>query len=354
MNHNFDIHFAFPDETLVYNCQLCDQRCCKTGFIQVFSHERERLLSIAPALELVAPAITNPIGLFASPPSGCWFLKNNLCTLTTSHGGALRPSACTLFPINRFAAHGNTLIIAPDPLCPMQCHPSEGISFTEVVELLNKLGVAGANPTPVRVNDPPDSLALERMLRDAASSVIDEPSPIPYLALGELATHTFCQGGLEELTFIDLKNVDASVTALQHRLAQQAIILSIPIPNPAAWSITAPLLISYIPSLRLFDFEKIPLAVLARAISTLALLVAHWCNLRPLQKPLPQTLNQMANTMGPLCYLMASWDEPWNGPQIQDLDLCPQDPISHVEAKLEKRPIERLKQLWMLARLLNT
>ena len=109
-----DIHFAFADGVLQYDCASCDQRCCKTGGLVLFPSQRELLLKRYPALELVAPVTTTGIDIFATPPAGCWFLADEQCRL--SGDSSLRPGACALFPFNLFGLLGETLVVAPNAL----------------------------------------------------------------------------------------------------------------------------------------------------------------------------------------------------------------------------------------------
>ena len=55
MSDAVQVHLAFPDRGLAYDCRACDQRCCKTGFLAAFPRERARLVRLRPALELAAP-----------------------------------------------------------------------------------------------------------------------------------------------------------------------------------------------------------------------------------------------------------------------------------------------------------
>ena len=346
---NVDIHFAFPDGALNYDCRRCDQRCCKTGRLSVFARERVRLLGVSPALELVAPPSAPGDGSFATPPSGCWFLTGDLCTLAASHGGALRPIACTLFPFNVFAKYGSTLVVAPNSLCPLQVRPHHGVTHADVIESLAQLGAAGPSPTSVRVGDPPDALALERLLRDAVGSVISGPTPLPLLALAEFATETFVGGGIEALALLDLRTAELAVGPLQERLNYYAAILGIDPPDAAAWATVTAIFAAWMPSLRLLALAATPLGRLARAQSALALYLAHWCALRPGRAPLPQTLAQLANTMGPLCDLLSRWDEPWAGERVSWLALEPGEPLCTVESHLSVEPVARQRQLWALA-----
>ena len=85
------VFMAFPDEALRYQCATCDQRCCKLSALLVFPAERERLVTALPALELVAPPVAGGIEAFATPPSGCWFLKDDRCALVDDDAPADEP-----------------------------------------------------------------------------------------------------------------------------------------------------------------------------------------------------------------------------------------------------------------------
>src|SRR5688572_7172164 len=74
------IFFAFPDGALAYDCASCDQRCCKTGGLAVFPNERALLVKRHPALELVGQP-SDGIAVYATPPSGCFFLAGDRCSL---------------------------------------------------------------------------------------------------------------------------------------------------------------------------------------------------------------------------------------------------------------------------------
>ncbi len=118
---NVEIYFAFADGVLTHDCADCTQPCCKTGTIDLFLRERGRLFQMLPATELVTANSTQALAtteLLVTPMTGCWFLTRGQCSLATSYGGALRPVTCTLFPFNRFATHGKTLVVAPNPLSP--------------------------------------------------------------------------------------------------------------------------------------------------------------------------------------------------------------------------------------------
>lgn len=344
-----DIHLAFPDGALAYDCPRCDQRCCKTGHLAVFPREHDRLVRLRPALELVAPPTQSAIGFYATPPSGCWFLEGSRCEQFTAHGGALRPLACTLFPFNLFALHGDTFVVAPNPLCPLEVRPGDGIAFADVVEVLGTVGAAGAPPTPVRLGDPPDALVLERLLRDATRSALSEATPLKLLAFASLASRSFAAGGVGELAMVDLHLVDAEEYEVRARWLEHAEVLGIAAPGDAALAAVAPQVAAWMPSLRLFCFDGIGLGPLARAFEAFALLAAHWAELRPGRPVLPQTLAQLATSLRPICALLALWHEPWAGPRLDHPHIDPGMPPAELVAELPPVGLARQHALWSLA-----
>jgi hypothetical protein len=343
------IHFAFPSGVLTYDCPSCDQRCCKTGGLPLFPREKERIVATYPALELVAPQGAEQIGVFATPCSGCWFLAERRCTLTTAHGGALRPYACTLYPWNLFGAHGETLVVAPHPLCPLSVEPGGGTTHAFVLDLLQKLGAAGAPPSPVRSTDPPGALALERVIRDACTAAItDGLGPLELLAFSDLATRSFSKGQLGDL---DLTHLDATTAEAGDRMGAMADVVGVQLPSAAVLAELAPTIAAWTPSLRLFALEHVSLSRLPDAMTALLLYAAHWQSERPGRRLLPQTLTQMLGSLGETIAVLASWDEPWTGETVETLGLRPgATPSAVVRPRLAKDPLERARQLRLVAR----
>jgi hypothetical protein len=344
------IHLAFPDGTLVYDCDDCDQRCCRTGKLSVQPAERQRLVRLRPALELVAPPVGADTGSIATPPSGCWFLDGSRCELVSENGGAMRPLACTLFPFDVFALHGESIVVAPNPLCPLRIRKSGGIGFRDVMELLgSSVGPVGAPPTRIRYADPPDALALEVVLRDAAGTGVRERTPFALFGLVELATRAFVEGGVGELAVLDLRHVGLEAEAARLRWERGAHVLGFEVPDEHALTMVTAPLAAWMPSLRLLALEAVPLERLGRAFESLGLLAARWSALRPGRALLPQTLSQLAASLAPLCDLVGRWDEPWSGPPLPELGAQPGTPLARVEAALAPAGTERQRQLWTLA-----
>jgi hypothetical protein len=322
------VHLAFPDRVLRYDCDACDQRCCKTSGLAVFPAEREALIRRHPALELVEPAAPGAITVFATPPSGCWFLDGPRCSLVARSGDVHanrrhdpgRPRACTLFPFNLFGTVGDALVVAPNGLCPLWVEPGAGVGHAEVLELLAQLGAAGA-PPPVLRADGDASLPLERVVRDAATASLTEPSPLPLIAFTELATAATLEHGDPERAMVGQGAIGETIEALEATLTVLAGVVGVPVPADADLADVAPTLAAWTPTLRLFAFEHVPIGSLPRALLALTLYAAHWQALRPERRLLPQTLMQMIGSLGPTLELLAAWDQPWRGGPVDGLPL---------------------------------
>ncbi len=345
------LHFAFPSGVLTYACPSCDQRCCKTGALALLPEERQRVVQRYPALELVAPLSTDEVASVATPCSGCWFLAGQRCTLVGADGGALRPRACSLYPWNLFGLHGTTLVVAPHPLCPLGVVRQGGTTHAEVLELLAGLGAAGAPPEVLRRGDPPEALALERLLREAAGAAIAEGrNPVQLLAFSELATGAFLGGGTEALGHLaaaDVARHEADVTA---RLGAMAVALGVDMPAVGTLARLGPTFAAWAPILRLFALEEVPLARLPSVLLALLLYAAEWQAGRPERPVLPQTLTQLIGALRPRLELLAAWDSPWRGAAVPELDVSPGDLPSRVALpRLSREPLARQAQLQRLA-----
>jgi hypothetical protein len=315
------IFFAFPDGALAYDCAGCDQRCCKTGGLVVFPGERALLVRRHPALELVG-APEEGIAVYATPPSGCWFLSGGRCSLlgtgaaehNTRHAPP-RPVACTLFPFNLFGNVGNTLVVAPNGLCPLHVRPGAGVAHADILDLLTRVGAAGTPPAPLRTGD--DAvMALEQLLRDAAAASLEEPSPLPLLAFSYVATERYLTAGPAGLADLDLAHLLDLIGAYDDLLAEYAAVLGVPKPGADTLAAIAPLFAAWSSTVRLFGFGHLPLRLVPRAMLALVLHVGHWVEQAKGRAVLPQTLLQMVSSLGPTLELLATWHEPWSGATV--------------------------------------
>lgn len=333
------IHFAFPSGALRYDCQSCDQRCCKTGLLALFARERPALALLAPALDLLAPRRLGELTLASTPYSGCWFLAEAACQLERIETPTrrVRPSACRLFPFNLFALHGEVLVVGPNALCPLALTSADGVTHAQCAQALGEIGLAGPPPLAVRCLDPADSLVLERVVREAAAAAVAAPpdSPLPFLAFVAAATQAFCAGGVPGLAAMDLARADELAPVLERRLATFAAILGVATPAPQSLAAIGRLLAAWTPSLRLFALDALPLTQLPLALLAIALFIAHWQSLRPARPVLPQTLAQLVSSMSETVALLAQSDPA---------------ALEQLAARLPKEPLARAHELRRLAR----
>lgn len=309
------VYLAFPDGVLNYECSSCDQRCCKTGGLAVLPQEREQLVRSHPALDLVAPPPGPGIEIIATPISACWFLEDCRCTLLQRGADRHnrkhtppRPSICTLFPFNLFATLGETLVVAPNSLCPLTTRGRGGVTHAEILELVRQVGPVGQG-SAVRTLDGERLVLLENVLCAAAGAMLDEMTPLPFLAFTALATEAHMSGGDAALMALQVDHLDLESSV--DRLEQMAEIVGIPVPTTDAFTQITPLVTAWSPSLRLFALEGVPLHRLPEAQLALSLYAAHWQSLRPSRPFLPQALAQMASALSQTLTLLATWDDPW-------------------------------------------
>ncbi len=325
---SINVHLAFPDGVLAYDCAVCDQRCCKTGALVVFPAERQSLIRRHPALELVTPPILEGITAFATPPSGCWFLEGSDCSLLDSANhenntvhSAMRPVACTLFPFNLFGQLGDTLVVAPNGLCPFEVRRDGAVSHAQVLEVLDRVGAAGEPPLPLRPDAVGDQIALERLILDAATTSLDEPSPVPLIAFSKLATDAFLEHGADGLERPDVGSLDETVADLYARLDLYARIVGVPSPDDATLEAIAPMLAAWTGTLRLFGFPRTPIGQLPYAVLGLSLYVATWHALAPQRPLLPQGLMQLVSSLAPTIALLNAWSLPWAAGDVDGVPL---------------------------------
>jgi Fe-S-cluster containining protein len=357
LDEQINVHFAFPDGALAYDCAACDQRCCKTGSLVVFPAERASLVQAHPALELVGPPTTASIAAYATPASGCWFLDGARCQLlgspnrrdNTAHGDR-RPVACTLFPFNLFGQLGETLVVAPNGLCPLEVRRSEGIRHADVLDTLKQVGAAGEPPLPLRPEAPRELVILERLILDAATASLEEPSPVPLIAFSHLATETFTRRGVDGLEALDVSGLSDAIEGAYEQLERFAAIVGVPPPADATLEAVAPLLAAWTPVVRLFGMSRVPLERLPDAMLALTLYLSTWHALAPQRRLLPQGVMQMVSSLGSTIELLCAWDDPWQAGELPGstaADGVP--PAECIEPMLAADPVERGTQLRRLA-----
>jgi hypothetical protein len=352
-----NVHLAFPDGALSYDCATCDQRCCKTGALVVFPAERAALTRAYPALELVAPSTTAGIAAYAAPPSGCWFLDGAECRLVGEPAprdrpprGSLRPIACTLFPFNLFGQLGDALVVAPNGLCPLQVRRTGGVSHAELLGLLGRVGAAGEPPLPLRPAAPPDLLLLERLILDAAATSLEEPSPVPLVAFSHVATATYSSRGAAGLESLDLGGLRDTIEGAYDQLDRFAAIIGVPSPTDASLEAIAPLLAAWTPAVRLFGLPRVPIERLPTAVLALAVYLSTWHALAPERPLLPQGMLQMVSSLAPTIELLCAWHDPWESGELPGLPA--RDGVAPAEWRepvLSVDPVERGTQLRRLA-----
>lgn len=289
-----EIFFAFPDKTLRYDCVECDQRCCKTGGLAVLPAERNTLLTRHPGLELVTPSPPGGVEIFTTPMSGCWFLEDAKCSLASTN---LQPAACQMFPFNMFGMLENTLVVAPNGLCPLVIAPGEGHGHEDLAQQLGTLGAAGA--APQMIERPEGAIALERLIANAAAGSLMEESFVPLIAFSAIAGEAFRAQGANALLNLSLAQLPARIASLADQVDSEANQLGISVPSDESIITVAPLLAAWTPSIRLFGFDASDFHELPMIMLRLGLHLAHWQSLRPERRLLPQTLLQMVSALRP-------------------------------------------------------
>lgn len=328
MSPTVDIFLAFPDGVLAYHCDTCDQRCCKGSGLPTFPADRDALLAQHPALELVSSPMPEAIEVLSTPPSGCWFLDGTRCTLlhdgepqmNTVHTSP-RPSYCTLYPFTRLGWLGSTLVVAPTGRCPLVVEPSRGVTHAQITQLLSTVGAAGLPPLTLRAHAP-NSLPLERVIRDAAAASLAEPSPVPLLAFSRLATGAFLAGNLQRLSTEEMPHALAD---LHRHLDIITAVIGLEPLNNRDLAAVAPLLAAWTSVLRVFNWSHLPLSQLPGALLALAAYAAHWQRERPQRAMTGGALMEMSDAMGAVCELLGTWCEPWTGAPHEELGLQPGD-----------------------------
>lgn len=345
MNQGINIHFAFPDRAFAYDCGSCDQRCCKTGTLAVSPRERPLLERLHPGLELAAREMAGDIACFVTPLSGCWFLLDARCALCDAHtitpANAARPSACSIFPFNLFGTYQQSLVVAPNPLCPLPVHPGQGLSHEEVLKSINDYGAAGSLPPPLRTADPDGGIALERVVRHAAGAGLDTPSPTLLIAFERLATDAFMRGGRSALASLDLAPLDDIAFELEREFLRMSMVVGVPMPPQASLNACNALLAAWTPALRLFGFEDAPLTRLPRLILALTLYVAHWHSLSRERTVSPHALMQLLNSLRPNLAFLAALDVPWPAASVETLGLV-KGSVPNVDEIVERLPVDPL------------
>ena len=348
------IHLAFPEGVLRYDCAGCDQRCCKTKGLAVFPGERAPLLTVHPALELVSDGNSAGIDILATPSSGCWFLEDALCAIVTSPTPAIRPVSCRLFPFNIFGLWKDTLVVAPNALCPFEVvDDGSGISGAEILALLQAYGAAGA-PAEQLAPDSADAgrLVLERLIRHAAGASVAEISPLPLLAFQRITADAFAKGDAKGLDDVDTGRIDEVQGHIDESLVRIAEVIAVPMPNDDAFAAIAPLFAAMTPALRLFIYNTLAPPEVSRRLEILALYAAHWQNLRPARKLNAQTLMQLATSLAPQLALLAAWETPWPKRGVKTLGLKKGQPPA-ATVNLPKPPAQRSLRLLRIATFLT-
>jgi hypothetical protein len=329
------VFLAFPDGALAYDCSGCDQRCCKTGTLAVHREDVAPLIQMHPALELVASSNGHGTHLFATPLQGCWFLKDTRCSLVTEGDGhsqsqhkAPRPRNCSLFPFNLVGRLGDIIVVAPNGLCPLRVKPGEGMRHEHLLETIAATG-SPFDDTPESLR--PEGAALlplEAAIVHVAQRSLADDSPLPLLGFTQLITEAHLQNRLEST---DLSELPIMIEAFGEEAQVFAEILDLPCLDAQDLSRITPLFNAWTPTLRLFGFNDLPLSCVPRAMLALALMASYWHKLCPDTPIQAHTLLQMVGGLGPTFRLLALWNSPWDGLEIQGWILpgqIPRDVIS--------------------------
>ena len=116
-----EIFFAFPDGVLDYDCHDCKGLCCRDHGI--FDNIHKGLSPFLSSYPEFANAACGMDGtrLHFSNPEQCFFLDDdNLCRIEKEHGKNSKPDACRYFPFSSIARCGETAVVSPKTLCPLQ------------------------------------------------------------------------------------------------------------------------------------------------------------------------------------------------------------------------------------------
>ncbi len=285
------LYLAFPDGVFHYICAECDALCCRGGgFSASWRHEAGPLLERYPALNTLAVSRRDDVVRFANAPSGCFFLRDDRrCEVEVSHGRALKPSVCRLFPFNAFTRLGPHVAVSPRFLCPL------------------RLAVP---PRPGEVEGTHAQLEPELLASPLLTSAYLTMQPAARLLVGldadvlverETAFRDACTAGLGQLPF-------ARALAAGEQLAARAGAWLDMDPSTVERDALDDILLAVAPSLRL-QLLNLPHDGIAAAL----LLFARWLRATrgPVQSPLtPQSVFHLFGELAPALRLLAYGERP--------------------------------------------
>ena len=148
-----ETYFTFADGSLRYDCPSCRQRCCRG---KGFALGGEQLVPLVAKLPTLAPLLKLRGGAWSATnlADGCWFLDDaGWCSIETTHGRALKPSTCRLFPFNRVYRVGDVRVVDVNTvLCPVEAAGGGGVTHAELVREIDELAgsplIDAATPLP--------------------------------------------------------------------------------------------------------------------------------------------------------------------------------------------------------------
>lgn len=121
---SIQLHFAFPDRVLHYDCARCTALCCRGHGFGAHRRELVPLLRKAPELASWATTRNRELVMFTNPGQ-CYFLDaRDRCSVEGELGRAAKPSMCKAFPFNRVAMLGERHVVTPNYLCPLTLEPA--------------------------------------------------------------------------------------------------------------------------------------------------------------------------------------------------------------------------------------
>ena len=297
-------YLPFPDGVLHYVCAECDAICCRGhGFAGSVAGEMARLLVVYPALEGAVTGRHGDVIALQNPVPGCYFLQDdNRCGVEVTHGRALKPGLCKLFPFNNFARLGEDIVvIAPHFLCPLR------------VVLPRADHVAGKHHDVIQAAK--ESFLLDR--GDFSANVAMLSLASNQTAHDTLQQETVfrdaCSEGLHATRFYDvLARSTTNPDALQRFLARAALVCGVAPAAPHGRDDLDDILLVVAPSWRL---KMLPLGQ-ERMLRVLALAEVLIRRLAPLslRAMTPQQVEQSYTAMFPACRLLSLDESPMIAP----------------------------------------